>query len=478
MTDSLRDREQGRPNILLVMSDQHAAKVSGPYGHDVVRTPHMDRLAAEGVVFDAAYCNSPICVASRMSFMTGLHVQHTGVWDNGVPLPSDVPTWAHLARRAGYDVVLSGKMHFRGLDDLHGFREQLAVDINAQTLPVIPDWSTPLPAREPWTEVKAGPGVTRETEADDQVEAAALAYLRAPERTQQPWAMVVGFVAPHPPFFAPEAYYDQYPPETLDLPDVPEGYKEQLNPVYQRMLRWRGLDKGPVSDESARRARAAYFGLVTYLDDKLGALVQALEETGQRDNTVIIYCSDHGEMLGEHGLWYKTVFFEPSVRIPLIVSYPRRFTPGRRVSAPVSTVDLTALLVDLMGAEALTPLDGHSLRPLLQDTAADWDYEVFSEYYANGSSGPWAMLRHGDDKLIYSYGEPPELYDLAADPGEMHDLAGDPAHAARLDMLTARLLARWDPAALDARIRESQRVRRAIYDDLFRYLLNKETAQA
>ena len=134
-------KTDAHPNLLIIMADQHAPMFSGPYGHSVVRTPNMDRLASEGVVFDAAYCNSPLCVPSRMSFMTGRHIQHIGIWDNGVPLAAEAATWAHAVRMQGYDAVLAGKQHFRGPDRLHGFRAQIARDINAENKPMIPDWS-------------------------------------------------------------------------------------------------------------------------------------------------------------------------------------------------------------------------------------------------------------------------------------------------------------------------------------------------
>jgi choline-sulfatase len=458
-------------NILLILSDQHAFNVSGPYGHPIVQTPNLDRLAAEGVVFENNYCNSPICVPSRMSLMTGQHLRNNGIWDNGVPLPSDKVTWAHQLKSAGYDVVLSGKMHFRGLDQLHGFRAQLAYDINAQNLPKIRDWDEVLEQREPSTAIKAETGRSKEIDADDAVTVAALDYLRDSVHQDRPWALVVGYVAPHPPFVVPQKYLDMYPPEDMDLPIIPEGHLENLHVAYQRQMAWRGWRPGGISDENIRRARAVYYGLTTYLDDQIGMLLDALDETGQRENTIIIYMSDHGEMLGEHGLWYKCDFYEQSAHVPLIISAPG--ISGQRISLVTSNVDVTATLLDLAGVESISPIDGNSLIPLIMGTAKGWKNEALSEFYADGSTRPWAMLRQGQYKLIYSHEDPLELYDLKADPGEFNNLAKNPDYQDVVERLRASLLARWDPQELDRRIRQSQKERRLIYDDLFAYLLEQ-----
>lgn len=460
-----------QPNILIILSDQHAPQFSGPYGHQIVQTPHMNRIAEQGTVFENAYCNSPICVPSRMCFMTGLHVRNNGIWDNGVPLRSDTVTWAHLAKSMGYDVALSGKMHFRGPDHLHGFQAQLAYDINARNLPQIRDWSQPPPVREtPLQSIRAEAGSSKEIVADDAVETAALDYIRNPARKQQPWALVAGFVAPHPPFVAPPEYVRMYPPQDVDLPVVPDEHVSQLHPAYQRLMQWRGITEGSITEANIRQVRSVYYAQITYLDDKIGRLLAALDETGQRESTVIVYVSDHGEMLGEHGLWHKCNFYEQSARIPMLIAHPQQLPTGRRISKVVSMVDLTAALIDMMGAEPISPLDGDSLLPLLNGQADHWKDEALSEFYADGATRPWAMLRQGRYKLVYSYQEDPELYDLVNDPGEFRNLATDPSYQETLVHLTNSLLARWKPAAVDTTIRQSQRERRLIYNDLFGYL--------
>ncbi len=445
------------------MADQHAARCSGPYGHSVVRTPAMDRLAAEGVTFDAAYTPSPICVPARMSFVTGREVQAIGVWDNGVPLREDAATVAHRLRAAGYRVALSGKMHFRGHDQLHGFERQLAADINALNAPDPPDWSKPLaPPPRLRTDMRRGPGLTAEIEADERAAEAAIAYLRHPERADAPWALVVGFVAPHPPLVAPERFYDLYKDAEIDLPSgLPP---ENEHPFARRYREARGLDLAP---EVVRDVRRSYYALTTFLDERIGRIVAALEETGRLEETVVAYTADHGEMLGERGLWQKCCFYEPSVRIPLILRWPRRFRAGARVALPVSLLDLTATLVDLAGAPSAPALDGKSLVSLASG-GTESRSAVFSEFYGNYSSAPMAMLRGPRYKLVYYHGEEPELFDLENDPGETRNLAASLPRVR--DRLIDELLGRWDPAVLDRAVRASQAERRYLAPYLFPYL--------
>jgi len=448
-----------RPNFLIIMSDEHAPMFSATYGHPQIRTPHMDRLAARGVLFENAYCNSPLCLPSRMSFMTGRYIHNIDVWDNDSILATNAVTWPHRLRAAGYDAVLSGKQHFVGPDKLHGFRAQLGRDPHGDNRHPIHPWRAGVvPAKEPWQGVfQAGPGTTKEIEVDDEAEEAALAYLRDPARQTQPWALNVSFIAPHFPLVAPQTYWDMYDPATVDPPNVPPGHLENQHPVYQRMRTMFGLIDYP--EEELRRARAGYYALVTYLDDKIGRLLAALEETGQADNTVVIYISDHGEMAGEHGMWRKSNFYEQSARIPMILSWPGELPQGRRVPQVVSLVDLIATVVEMADASTIAPLDGDSLLELARGDAASWKDEAFCEYLAHGVIRPMAMLRRGRFKLNYSLDDPVELYDLETDPGEFNDLARDPDYADVREDLRADLLARWNPVELERTVRQSQEER-------------------
>lgn len=448
-----------QPNILLIMSDEHAPMFSGAYGHPLVQTPHMDGLAEQGVLFENAYCNSPLCLPSRMSFMTGRYIHNIEVWDNDSILATNAVTWPHRLRAVGYDVVLAGKQHFVGPDKLHGFRAQLARDPHGDNRhPIYPWREGVIPAKQPWQGVyQAGPGTTKEIEVDDEVEAATLAYLRDPARKEQPWAINASYIAPHFPLVAPQQYWDLYPPEEMDLSNIPPGHLETLHPVYQRMRTMFGLID--YSEAELRRARAGYYAIISYLDDKIGRMIDVLAETGQLDNTVIIYTSDHGEMAGEHGMWRKSNFYEQSARIPLIISWPGQLTEGYRVTETVSLVDLVATVIEIGGAPDLAPLDGDSLLDLASGNDNSWKDMAFSEYLAHGVIRPMAMLRRGRFKLNYSLDDPVELYDLEADPGEFNDLASDPEYTDIREQLRAELLAAWNPVELEQRVRQSQEER-------------------
>ena len=446
---------RGRPNLLVILSDQHAARWCGYHGDPTVLTPNLDRLAGQGVVFDSAYCNSPICVPSRMAFLTGRHVQHIGIWDNHTILPSETPTFAHGLTRAGYDVVLNGKMHFRGPDKLHGFRAQLSAD------PAGDDpGSFPIPCwREGGgvdvrggTELRFGEGIGKQE--DYEAEAAAVRYLEDPARRAQPWAMVVGIYAPHPPWQAQRQYLDQYRIAEVPLPYWPDGYMERQHAVHRRKRElWQ---KAEFPDEMVRGARHTYFALTTRVDDQIGRILAALQRSGQLEDTLVVYTSDHGEMLGEHALWNKSSLLEESAHVPMIFSWPGTLPAGKRVPGCVSLVDLTATLLAAGGAQLDLPLDGHSLLELAAGRATAWPDEAIIELYATWTDRPIAMLRRGRYKLHLSHQEPPQLYNLEYDPREFHDLAPDPAHAGILADLTRRLTSRWDSDQLNQRVLESQ----------------------
>jgi choline-sulfatase len=464
------------------MSDEHAPMFSSAYGHPFVQTPNMDRLARQGTTFDAAYCNAPLCVPSRLSFMTGQFVSHCEGWDNAKPLPSDVMTWPYYLRSLGYDSLLSGKMHLVGPDKLHGFSKQLAFDphgggtaddetarrlgLSQRSLHPIHLWNEGVPTSEdPWPSVKqAGSGRSPMIESDDAIEAAALAYLKDPARKDNPFALCVGFVAPHFPFIVPEPFFSMYYPEHGDLPNNPPGHLENLPAAAQRLRQAFNFDG--YTEEEVRKARAAYYGLITYMDDKIGKLLDALDEQGLADNTVIIYTSDHGESLGEHGLWRKMNFYEQSARVPLQISWPGVLPEGQRVAEAVSLVDVTATILDIVGQPPdevpYWMLDGDSLLPLIRGEEDEWKNEAFVEHLAHGTDRPRAMIRQDNWKLCYSHGVPPdvELYDLETDPGEFTNLADDPEFDDVREELIDLIMEVWgDPDVLDQEIRSGQETR-------------------
>lgn len=445
------------PNIVLVMSDEHAPMFSGAYGSDLVRTPNLDRLAAEGLLFEQAYTSSPLCVPARMSFMAGRYVSEIGTWDNTSPLGSDVPTWAHCLRRSGYRVLLSGKQHFVGPDKLHGFEAQLAYDLSDEAIIPLWPWTSEgsslrgKPWDLPW---RAGPGRSRHTQADDDVEEAALRFLREEGSGNEPFALCVSFLSPHFPFVVPAEHWEQYAQTEIPMPRVSEEELATQHPSHQRMRLQLGIPLYP--EEVVRAARRAYFGLISFMDAKLGRILATLEECGLASETAVIYTSDHGDMLGEHGLWRKSSFYEESSRVPLVVRWPDAVPAGERCSRPVSLVDLAPTLCAIAGAEPVA-FSGSNLLE-----ANPEERSLLSEYYAHGVLGPTVMLRRDRHKFVYHHGEAPELFDLVADPGESRSIAGEGAAAGVLGRFQRELEERLDLQAIDAAVRASQRARRVI----------------
>ncbi|HVB97409.1 MAG TPA: sulfatase-like hydrolase/transferase [Chloroflexota bacterium] len=451
-----------RPNFLIIMSDEHDPQVSSPYGHPFIHTPAIQRLADRGTVFENAYCNSPLCVPSRASFMTGKHLHRIGVWDNGVPLASDEPTWAHRLNGLGYDTALAGKMHFVGLDQRHGFRERLVEDVHGSGRMGGPNWDNGI--KDGGTTMRkrieeAGPGDSAYQQYDDEVVSRSVEYIQSEARANRPWALCASIITPHFPLIVRQPYFDRYFPEHADLPNIPDGHLDQLHPAPQRLRTH--FSTRDYTDAQIARARAVYYGLISFCDDKIGALLDAVDASGQADNTVIMYVADHGEMHGEHGMWWKCTFFEQASRIPTIISWPGHFSGGQRASGVVSLLDVVRTVVELAGGSGndFYGLDGDSLVPLLLGQPNGWKDLALVEYEGHGTVTPARMVRRGRYKLNYYLNEPAELYDLVQDPNELVNLAGRPEFAGLQDELTALVLTDWDPDEVNRRVHESQRQR-------------------
>jgi choline-sulfatase len=457
-----------RLNVLLIMADQLNPMVLAAHGGRA-RTPAIDRLAANGVVFDGAYCNSPLCAPSRAAFMTGRLPSRTGGYDNAAPFGSDVPTFAHLMRMRGYRTTLAGKMHFAGPDQLHGFEERLTTDIYPADFGWTPDWEHP-ERRPSWyhnmTSVADAGACIRTNQLDFDEEVAFTAeraiYDAARGADTRPFCLVASLTHPHDPFAVPRRYFDLYRDEDAGLPRVTFA-NAPLDPHSARLRHVSNMDVEPVNAAQVVRARRAYLGAVSFVDGIVGRLTQALEETGLADDTVVILTSDHGEMLGERGLWYKMSFLDGSARVPLIVHAPRHFS-NRRVRSCVSLVDLAPTLAEIAAdggaADGLDEIDGRSLLPHL--SGGDGHDEAIGEYLAEGAVAPVVMIRRGSEKFIHSPVDPDQLYDLASDPDERLNLASDAAGGGRVAELRAEVAGRWDLPALDAAVRASQRRRRLV----------------
>jgi choline-sulfatase len=458
-----------RPNFLILMADQLTARALPAYGNLIAKTPHIDSLAAAGVVFESFYCNSPLCAPSRFSFLSGRQVSAIGAYDNAAEFPAQIPTFAHYLRRSGYQTVLSGKMHFCGADQLHGFEERLTTDIYPADFGWTPDW-TRFDERPSWyhtmdSVTEAGPCArTNQIDFDDEVvfHARRKLFDLARSGDRRPFCMVASLTHPHDPYAIPQRYWDRYAGVDIDMPRVRLA-AEHLDPHSRRLRHVCGLDLQPVNEAQVRAARRAYYGAVSYIDDQVGVLLAALADARFAENTIVILLADHGDMLGERGLWYKMNFFEPACRIPLIVHAPARFR-ARRVEHSASLVDLLPTLTGLAGvapADFATPLDGESLLPRLEgDPGKD---EVIGEYLAEGAIAPLVMIKRGRYKFVHSPVDPDQLYDLTDDPDELRNLVQSTAHAPRVQEFRAEVARRWDLPALHAAVVASQQRRRLVY---------------
>lgn len=457
---------QKQPNILLIMADQLAPQFTGAYGHPVVKTPHMDALAARGMRFDAAYCNSPLCAPSRFTMMAGRHVTQIGAYDNASEFPASIPTFAHYLRLLDYATCLSGKMHFVGPDQMHGFQERVTTDIYPADFTWTPDWENADQRIDHWyhnMEVVKESGVamaTYQIDYDDEVEFAARRRLFDYGRdATTPWCMVASFIHPHDPYVARPEWWDLYSDDEIDMPDDATYATDAHG---QRVLAGIEAYDKPLTQDEIRAARRAYYANVSYFDSKVGALVKTVEEMGQLDNTIIIVTSDHGDMLGEKGLWYKMTFFEHSARIPMIMAGPG-VAQGATPNA-CSLVDLLPTFVDIGGGDASmfgTPVAGRSLMPLARG-GDDGVSEAIGEYCAEMTGAPVFMIRRGDFKYIHCHTDAPLLYNVVADPWERHNLADDPTHAALAADFAAEAETRWDGPALTQEIIRNQQSRFAL----------------
>ena len=457
------------PNILLIMADQVAAHALRLHGNKVCKTPNIDRLAETGIVFNHAYTPTPLCAPARYSMMTGRLGHKIAAYDNASELLAAEPTIAHFLRAAGYWTVLCGKMHFVGPDQVHGFNERIMTDIYPSTFAWIPNWrkgpSFISSGVTLSSVVEAGPCIrTMQMDYDDEVEYHALQKIydlaRSPEQT--PFFLTVSFTNPHTPFTISQEYWGRYAAEEIDMPAVGEIPFEDLDYHSKGLFFAHGRHLHDVREEHLRLSRHAYYGMISYVDDKVGRVLDLLDATGLSDNTVVAFVSDHGEMLGERGMWYKHHFYEWSSHIPLMLRFPGGYAAGHHDKV-CSLMDLAPTLVDIAtdgrGLELPVDLDGKSLGNAVGAAASNWPDIAISDYLAIGPCVPCRMVRKGTHKLMYTHGHPLQLFDLATDPHELVNLAGDPAHAVMERELRAIALDNWDPEALARRVIESQEQR-------------------
>ncbi|MBT9382663.1 choline-sulfatase [Pseudooceanicola sp. CBS1P-1] len=462
-----------KPNILIFMVDQLNGTLFPDGPADWLHAPNIKALAQRSTRFANAYTGSPLCAPGRAAYMSGQLPRRTKVYDNAAEFGSDIPTYAHHLRRAGYQTYLSGKMHFVGPDQLHGFEKRLTTDIYPADFGWTPDYRKPGERIDWWYHNMGsvtGAGVaeiTNQMEYDDEVafQARQKVYQLGRRLDERPWMMTVSFTHPHDPYVARKKYWDLYEDCDHLLPEVAPIPYEDLDNHSKRIFDandWRNFD---ITEEDVKRSRRAYFANISYLDDKVGEIMEALEGTRQLDNTVILFVSDHGDMLGNKGLWFKMTFFEGSSRVPLMISAPAM--PAGLVETPVSTIDVNPTLADLAGIELgeIAPwTDGESLVALANGTPRETPVRM--EYAAEGSYAPLVGLRMDDWKYIRCALDDDLLFNLAEDPNELTNLATDPAHAEVLATFSQMADGYWDLPAFDNEVRESQARRLIVYEAL------------
>lgn len=453
-----------RQNLLIIMSDEHSVRTLGCYGNKLVKTPHIDALAARGTRFASTYCTSPVCIPARAGFALGKYQHQIGFWDNADPYDGSVPSWHHRLRERGHNVTAIGKLHFRSTEDDNGFSAELipmhVIDGKGDLMGLVRD---DMPERKGARKMAgmAGPGESIYTRYDRDIAEQAQIWLReqAPRHQDEPWVLFVSFVAPHFPLTVPSEYFYHYYLNP-DLP-WPKQYAPAERPKHPYLVEYGSVfayDKYFDTDDKVRRAVAGYYGLCTFLDEQIGKVLATLEGAGLSSSTRVIYTSDHGDNLGARGVWGKSTMYEEAAAVPLIVA-GESIPQGRVVTEHASHVDVYPFIFECVGeAEELKrerDLPGTSLAALAIGERPV--RTVISEYHGMGSSGAVFMVRFGPHKYVHYVHCPPQLFNLEQDPQELQDLANDPACRHVLDEGRARLYAILDPAQVDARVKVRQR---------------------
>src|SRR5579859_1113469 len=446
-------------NLLVLMSDEHNARMMGCAGHKLARTPNLDLLAARGTRFTDAYTTCPICVPARASFATGRYVHDIEYWDNSIAYDGRVKSWGHRLQEAGIRVESVGKLHYRREEDPCGFDHQhipmhitggvgmIQLSIRKQ----FPDFVPPPRKRAAIAEA-ASSGESEYTQYDRRVADIAAQWLRDAAKATKPWVLFVSFVTPHFPLVAPKEFFDLYPIDQMPDPTYGPGTGYVPHPWLADLL----AGSAP-SPQDQRRALAAYLGLISFMDAQVGRVLAALDDAGLTDSTRILYTSDHGENAGKRGFWGKSNHYQEAVAVPFIVA--GEGVPAGKLSAtPVSLADAYPTVLDGVGLSAAKDdVPGCSLFEIA-NKPDDLNRIAFSEYHAAGSPSASYMLKKGRFKYIHYVRFEPELFDLDADPEESTNLAARPEYAATVKALEAELRTIVDPEKEDRRANEAQRI--------------------
>ena len=463
-----------QPNILLIEVDQLTASVLPQYyqsGQAI--TPHLDGLAKQGVVFENAYSNSPLCCPARASKFSGRLPSTHEVWGNGAEFRAEIPTMMHFLRSAGYRTVVSGKCHFIGPDQLHGFDKRLTTDMYPSGFDWTIDWNDGVEHR-PGTSTKKleVSGLCRTNNQilyDAEVKFRAIEYLRyeALEKRKDPFFLHVSFTQPHEPYQSVPEYWDRYNDVEIKLPEIPED--ENPHPVTAWLKVHHGIDQYPPDEDCIIRSRRAYYAMISNLDDYLGEIVAELKLLGLYDNTVIVFISDHGDMMGERGMWFKRTFYQGSLQVPMIFHAPALYEPGRRKEC-VTLADLCPTFAEIGGAKEVSDRYGSnqssSFLGLLTTESDSRKDEAIAEYYGPGVVEPWLAIRTGDWKYVWTRNHADLLFNISEDPKELMDQSSNPLHADLKANLKSTLLERYDIDQVTARAIDSKAARMFLHSAL------------
>ncbi len=454
-----------KKHIIYLFSDQHNGDVVGYGGDPTVRTPNLNRMALNGTTLANCYCSSPLCVPSRSSMLSGLLPSETGIFNNFQCLRSDRMTFVNSIAAAGYESVLCGRMHFVGPDQRHGFEKRLVGDMTP-SYPGLPknNYGEALKAADfpgPAPIEKAGAGYSAVLQYDTEVTEAAIGFLQD-RKEDRPLFMTVGFYGPHCPYVAPKELYDYYFENLPPVESISEEFRANVHPAVKKWYENRRITE--VSREQIRKVRAAYYGMVEFLDDLMGKIIEAVDRTLGLENTILVYGSDHGDNIGANGLFWKTNLYDGAARVPLVFSCPGLIPENTTIREPASLMDIGPTFIHFAGGPELPKTHGLNLGPILTGGAkADPERPIIAQLADVKGDNPSAMIRKGDWKLVLHSGyDVPQLFDLDEDPRECDDLGSDPAHEEVRRELLGELAPYWDEERIK-RIWSSNRAHEMIF---------------
>ncbi|MHA1680995.1 MAG: sulfatase-like hydrolase/transferase [Promethearchaeota archaeon] len=433
----------------MIMTDEHDPGVSGCYGNGIVNTPNIDNIARDGVIFDACYTTSPLCVPARLSFTAGKYVSRVFAWNNTTKLPSDgMPTLPRALRNAGYDTILCGKMHY-DRNRRYGFEHDIIPEFNGKkkvtygarrepgdTSLNVRNWEKRSKSFHPGND-------SRILRHDRRVTAESIKVINGRSSNDPPMFLLVGYLAPHFPLTVPVEYFRKYK-DKIPMPEIPDGLIGNL-PLNYKHLRY-GFGVEGVEPGLVKRGRELYYALVEWMDAEVGKVIAALDGSPIAGNTMVIFTSDHGENKGDHGLWWKNNMYDHAAKIPLLMRWPGEIKAGERRPGACSLVDVVKTIADVGGVKTPEDWDGDSLLEYIRDKSSTWKDFALSEYYGHNIASGITMVRRGDWKYVYhnkiggKTGGERELFNLRDDPGELNNLAGNDKYAENLLELHALIV--------------------------------------